>query len=201
MTKTDKEGLDIENGLYKVTGLVNVHKVFKRPVNKRNQKTNLVPKPIGYRLLNLKTGVETLVEKEEGVGIISNYGAVNAYIVRKNDSVVDKKTNEVIQYSESYFLKPFPPVAEAFSKDERIVNVYKYDDIGNIQINPIVLEVTEEQCTERLWNIIQADYKQKEQKAKTKRKREQMKPKVDVRTAAELNKAFAKFKSKHQKQV
>lgn|SRR5699024_9797652 len=165
----DKKGLDVENGTYKVTGLVIAKKVFKRSPNKKGVRTNIAPHPIGYRIENVKTGESALVEKSEGVKLVGLYGAVNAYVMKKDKSEYDRETGELLKVNLNTYLQPFPAISEAFTKDERLINVFEYDENGDIKTDPLTLTVTEEECTENLWNIIQREYKNKNSKKMLKR--------------------------------
>lgn len=165
----DKKGLDVENGTYKVTGLVIAKKVFKRSPNKKGVRTNIAPHPIGYRIENVKTGESALVEKSEGVKLVGLYGAVNAYVMKKDKSEYDRETGELLKVNLNTYLQPFPAISEAFTKDERLINVFEYDENGDIKTDPLTLTVTEEECTENLWNIIQREYKNKSSKKMLKR--------------------------------
>lgn len=165
----DKKGLDVENGTYKVTGLVIAKKVFKRSPNKKGVRTNIAPHPIGYRIENVKTGESALVEKSEGVKLVGLYGAVNAYVMKKDKSEYDRETGELLKVNLNTYLQPFPAISEAFTKDERLINVFEYDENGDIKTDPLTLTITEEECTENLWNIIQREYKNKNSKKMLKR--------------------------------
>lgn len=193
-----KEGLDVESGMFKVTGIISASKVFKRSANKKGEKTNIVPHPIGYRLENTKTGKSMLVEKSEGVGFVGNHGAINAYIVGKDNSEYDKETGELIKESYNLYLQPFPAVDEAFTKDERIVNVFKYDNVGNIQLNPLEVVIKEEDCSERLWNIVMKEYDNKRSKKSHNTAHNKNKSKEDLHEISALKNAFERLKKENR---
>lgn len=163
-TEKDKTGLDVENGEYKVTGLVITKKVFKRKANKKGVRTNIAPHPIGYRVENIKTGESKLVEKTEGVLLVGRYKSVNAYVMKKDKSEYDRETGELLKVDYNTYLQPFPAVHEAFTKDDRLINVFEYDENGDIRTDPLTITLKEEDCTENLWNIIQREYKNKSSK-------------------------------------
>lgn len=192
-----KEGLDVENGMYKVTGIISASKVFKRSANKKGEKTNIVPHPIGYRLENVNTGKHMLVEKSEGVGIIGNHHAVNAYIVGKDNSEYDKETGELIRENFNLYLQPFPAVEEAFTKDDRIVNVFKYDEVGNIQLDPLEIVINKDDCSERLWNIVMKEYESKKGKKSHSKAQKKNKYKEDLHTIKELKLAYERLKKEN----
>lgn len=159
----ERIGLDVDNGKYRVTGIVTSKKIFKRRANKKGIRTNIAPHPIGYRLEDIETGNVKLVEKSEGVIAVGKYGAVNSYVMIKDNSIKDED-GEVIQEKINSYLQPYPAHKEAFTQDDRIVNIFKYDENGNIDLDPLELMVTEEQCTDRLWNIILSEKERYEER-------------------------------------
>lgn len=162
----DKVGLDVENGKYKITGTVFTGKVFKRKPNKSGKKTNIVPNSIGYRIQDMATGDSKLVTKEEALYLVQTYGCRNAYVMVSDKSKYDSKNNLIKEDFRNH-LQPSPSTKEAFTQDDRLVNVYKFDDKGEVILLPeIQLNVKEEDCTEGLWEIIQLDYADKEKKRK-----------------------------------
>lgn len=162
----DKFGLDIENGKYKITGVVFTGKVFKRKPNKSGKKTNIVPNTIGYRIEDVATSNSMLVTKDEALYLVSTYGCRNAFVMESDKSKYNSE-GECIKEDYRHHLQPFPSTKEAFTQDDRLVNVYKFDDKGEVIIVPdVILNVTEEQCTSSLWELIKEDLKDKEKSRK-----------------------------------
>lgn len=158
-----KPGLDDSGGKYKVLGAVTLQQVFRR----KKAGTNIAP-AVGYRILEIETGREMMVEKKQGVQICAQYGMQNAYIIYRTK---EKKgaDGEVLKTTPSVYLQPYPSRQEAFSQDDRLVTVFKMNAEGSL-IRPLELMVEEEECTQELWRIIMKEYDRGNKKAKRNRR-------------------------------
>lgn len=172
-----KPGFDPEEGLYYVAGSVTLSQIFTRAAG-----TTIAP-AIGYKLTEYKRnkdgsimldenqqpvlGNSIYLSKEEGVELVARYGVRNAYIVTRQRSKKDKQTGEVLIKETITYLQPFPARTEAFTQDDRLVNVYKYDESGRYA-KPFELMLKEEECTAALWRIIQEDFAKKVKNSKRK---------------------------------
>lgn len=143
-----KPGLDMEVGRFRVKGTLTLGKVFKR----KNVGTNLALSS-GYLIEDCETNDTYFVEKQQGVKLCAVYGMRNAFISFRSK---DRKDDGglVIQSQQTVYLQPYPQRSESFTQDERVHTAFKLDETGNL-VRPFELNVTEEQCTNELWRIIQ----------------------------------------------
>lgn len=156
-----KPGLDIENGKYKILGAVTDKNIYKRPkktdkpIETTKVKGNIVPS-IGYKVLEVATGKTKLITKKQGIELCRLYGMTNAYITCKNFEKKDEN-GQVIKSNPLVYLQPYPAQTEAFTQDNRIVSIFELD--ANCKyVVPIKLQVTEEEATPEMWEIIQISY-------------------------------------------
>ncbi|WP_141552971.1 hypothetical protein [Bacillus thuringiensis] len=185
-----KLGLDPMEGLYYIEGTVTLSQIFIR----QGAGTNIAP-ACGYRIaevqrnekgnviydqdvpeevtedggiivpLKPKLGRSFLVTKEEGIHLSARYGVRNAYIVTRDREKKDKETGEVIAVVNTTYLMPYPARTEAFTQDDRLVNVYKYNENGSYA-KPLELNVIEDDCTRPLWRLIADDYERRKKNSK-----------------------------------
>lgn len=169
---TKKPGYDDINGKYINQGAVVFGKVSSRGKNSRSGEA------FGYKIdrvlcdsegnvvydSNYKpTIIETkLVTKDQAIHLTQFMGSLNSYI-RSQDFLDD--TGNIIK--KSIYLRPIPAKTQAFFLDGRVINVYKTDEYGNRQ-NPIALNVTKDECTIKMWSLIQNDFMYKSSREKPK---------------------------------
>lgn len=186
--KVDKKpGLDDVDGMYYVEGTVTLSQIFIRKNAGTNiapscgykiaeiarddngnfmydeieemgedDDGNPVPKIKKIPIL----GRRFLMTKEEAVNLVARYGVRNAYIVTRSREKKDKETGEVLVEDTITYLMPHPARLEAFTQDDRLVNVYKYDENGRYA-KPLELAITKEECTHPLWRLIEDDYQKR----------------------------------------
>ncbi|MFV1457292.1 hypothetical protein [Bacillus mycoides] len=118
----------------------------------------------GNEIKNIKKtpvlGRRFLMTKEEAVNLVARYGVQNAYIVTRDREKKDKATGEVLVVDTITYLMPHPARLEAFTQDDRLINVYKYDENGRYA-KPLELVITKEECTHPLWRLIEDDYEKR----------------------------------------
>lgn len=168
-----KPGLDDVNGKYVIEGAVVFGKVSVRGKNSRSGEaygykvSRLLCDDLGNVIkdhMNKPTIVETkIVTKEQGIHLTQFMGSKNTYIriqERKDDS------GEFVK--NTVYLRPFPAKTQAFFLDGRVVKIYETDEYGN-RVKPIKLTVKKEDCTSKMWIIIQNDFNSKSKREKPKK--------------------------------
>ncbi|PER55665.1 hypothetical protein CN495_07890 [Bacillus thuringiensis] len=196
VNKVEKKlGLDPDEGLYYVVGTVTLSQIFIRQGAETNIAPSVgyriaevkkdadgnfmyTEEPIkelddeGNEVDGVKKipilGRSILVTKEEGVHLAARYGVRNAYIVQRDRKKKDKETGEVIAIERVTYLMPHPAREEAFTQDDRLVNVYKYNENGRF-VKPLEVIVKEESCTRALWRLIEDDYARRRKNTKKKK--------------------------------
>lgn len=152
-----KPGLDMEEGKYRVLGAVSPNPIATR----KGPETNIA-KACGYHIEEIATGRKLKMTKKEGVNLAAMFGMRNAYIIYRQRPQKDKEGN-VIKNNVSIYLQPFPAQQESFTKDDRLVSVYRLDENGKIE-HPLELMIKEEDCTKDFWVYIKEMYEKKKKK-------------------------------------
>lgn len=168
-----KPGLDDMNGKYLISGAVVLGKVTTRGKNSRSGEacgykvSRLLMNDEGEVLLdnnNQPTIVETmLVSKEQGIELTNFMGSRNSYI-----RIQEKKDSSGNPIKNIVYLRPYPSTTQAFFLDGRVEHVYETDEYGE-RIKPITLRVKREDCTSKLWLIINSDFSVKSRREKPKK--------------------------------
>lgn len=161
-----KPGLDKDNGQYRVLGAVSPNPIATR----KGPQTNIA-KACGYHIEEVATGKRLKTTKKEGVNIAAKYGMRNAYIIYRHREQKDSN-GEVIKSWASIYLQPYPAQKESFTKDDRLVNVYRLDENGKIA-DPLELMIKEEDCTEDFWFYIKEMYEKKKTKRNKKNRKQE----------------------------
>lgn len=168
-----KFGLDDMNGKYVIDGAVVLGTVSSRGKNSRSgdacgyKVSRLLIDDEGKVALdsrNKYTVVESkIVTKEQGIHLTQFMGAKNAYI-----RIQERKDKEGTVIKNIVYLRPFPAKTQAFFLDGRVVKVYETNEYGE-RIKPIQLRLKKEECTSKMWTIIQNDYALKFRREKPKK--------------------------------
>lgn len=166
-----KPGLDDIEGKYYIEGAVVFGKVSKRSKTSRSAQMsgyfvsrysfdsdgNLL-----YNSDNKPIVVEQkLVTKEEGIHLVQFFGSRNAYL--RLQGLKDIGTDTVLK--NIVYLRPYPAKTEAFLLDGRVKTIYKVDEFGERTL-PITLTVSEEDCSIKMWAIVNSDYQIKRKRQK-----------------------------------
>lgn len=159
-----KPGFDPDFGKYEVLGVVTLGQIHVR----KGAGTNIAPAS-GYHILELETGREMLIEKQEGIKLALEHGMRNAY-VRRQSKTRKTKDGEVIQRKVVIYLNPHVR-SEAFTRDGRIVTAFKLTSDGKIK-RPYEINVKREQCSDKMWEVIMEKYNN-EPKVKKKKKKDE----------------------------
>lgn len=146
LNNTGKVGLDIENGRFRVEGAITMTNVYR----KKRAGTNVVP-VVGYMLKDMVTGNLRGVTKEQGIKLCGDYGMRNAYITERTRKAKNNDSSEMNRTA--IYLQPYPSREQAFTLDDRLVPAFELDSNGAVIKPPNVL-LTQEQCSEELWNLI-----------------------------------------------
>lgn len=156
-----KPGLDLAEGKYKIIGILTAKHIYKRHGKDETKqiKGNIAPS-IGYKVLDIATGKTRLITKKQGIELCRLYGMTNAYIIGKN---FEKKNNagNILQRKPIVYLQPYPANTESFTQDDRIIPIFELDSDGKFK-NPITLQVTEEESSKEMWEIIQFELNKRE---------------------------------------
>lgn len=163
-----KPGLDLEEGKYKITGVVTSKNMYKRENKVKNSNSGVVPRignvviSFGYRVEEVSTGKTMLVTKKQGIDLCRLYGMVNSFIISKTNEKKDSE-GKVIKTKPIMYLQPYPSNLECFTKDERVINIFELDEHYKV-VEPLKLTVKEEETTPEMWKLIQNEYEKMEEK-------------------------------------
>lgn len=168
-----KPGLDDIDGKYIIEGAVVLGKISVRSKNSRSgdaygyRVSRLLCDDLGNVIkdsLNKPTVVETkLVTKEQGIHLTQFMGSRNSYI-----RIHERKDSDGDVVKNTIHLRPFPARTQAFFLDGRVVKIYETDEYGD-RVKPVKLTVSKEDCTHKMWAIIQNDYASKSKREKPKK--------------------------------
>lgn len=141
---------------FRVDGTVFVGSIQRRGKTKKrggtSEKVSNVVKPIGYKITELATGREIYMEKMEAIDLVARRGVVNATIRPREHKNYDKTTGALISTEINLNLHP-KKGERPFTESSRLFPVFQLDDEGKI-VKPAELVISEDQCTETLWEVI-----------------------------------------------
>lgn len=169
LTEQELEDLELfvsPEGKLRVDGTVFVGSIQRRNKTSKNKmKNSNVVKTVGYRIHNLETDEWVFMEKMEAIDLVRQLGVVNATIRPRRNDTKDKSGNIV---ATNFHLNLHPIKGEKpFTDAHRLYPVFKLDRNGKI-IKPTELEISEEDCTELMWKVVQEAYKKRKPRGNTK---------------------------------